>query len=129
MLPYIVILDIIQLSEVRINKSREMIECSFFTYAYIYLLIVATEVIKLENLIKIFTVSILSFCLPHVRIHTLLHFLPFSHSFILPFSHTFILQLIQSYLSCVALTLVAFRNYNNCEWWLSKNAANVWVYI
>lgn len=40
------------------------------TYAYVYLLIVSTEVIKLENLIKIFTVSILSLCLPYVLFHS-----------------------------------------------------------
>lgn len=40
----------------------------FSTYAYVYLLIVATEVIKLENLIKIFTMS--TFFLSHVHFYT-----------------------------------------------------------
>lgn len=46
------------------------------TYAYVYLLIVATEVIKLENLIKIFTMSILSFFLTYVLILSLSLSLP-----------------------------------------------------
>lgn len=41
----------------RANEVKKPIYSS--TYAYVYLLIVATEVIKLENLIKIFTMSIL----------------------------------------------------------------------
>lgn len=55
----------------RANEVKKPIYSS--TYAYVYLLIVATEVIKLENLIKIFTMSILSllrsypFSLSHIR--------------------------------------------------------------
>lgn len=59
------------------------------TYAYVYLLIVATEVIKLENLIKIFTVSILSLCLPCILTHSRRAFtLAFFLSFSLSFSHS-----------------------------------------
>ena len=60
------------------RRGKKLIHSS--TYAYVYLLIVATEVIKLENLIKIFTMSILSFFLTYVLILSLshTHFLSFS---------------------------------------------------
>lgn len=49
------------------DRSEKGLVTYSSTYAYVYLLIVATEVIKLENLIKIFTMSILSFFLSYSR--------------------------------------------------------------